>query len=113
MRSPFSTVNAAWVRRSRPSRSTGVRNDTASGPAMPTSDAVEASHPRHDRPVVETEGELHSHLDGAPDALDDPDDVRRLAAGRHEVDQAGSPGGGLELGLEHERVAAIRAASGT
>ncbi len=69
--------------------------------------AVDSSHPRHDRSVVETESELHPHLDRSPSSLDDPNDVGRLSARRHEVDQASGAGRGLEVGLEHERVAPI------
>ena len=60
--------------------------------------------PRHDRPVVRAQRELHPHRNPAPQALDDPHQTRRaLTSPRHEVDHADGAVRGLELGLEHER----------
>ena len=59
--------------------------------------------PRHDRAVVEADRQVHIDRDASFDALDDSDDVRRLAARRHEVDQANRPVGRVELGLEDHR----------
>ena len=83
-----------------------MRSETASGPATRDERAVDAAHPRDDRAVVEAQHELASASATVPaDALDDAHDVGRLVARRHEVDHADRAVGGLQLGLEDERVA--------
>ena len=64
---------------------------------------VDAPNPRDRRAVVEADDELRAHVHLAPQAFDDAHDVRRLAAGRHEVDQADRAGIGLPVRLEDER----------
>ena len=68
---------------------------------------VDAAHPRHDLAEVEADHELRAHRHDPLDALDDPDDVRGLAARRHEVDRADAPSARLVGRLEHERVAPV------
>ena len=68
---------------------------------------VDAAHPRHDLAVVEADHELRAHRHDPLDALDDPHDVRGLAARRHEVDRADDALGGLVGRLEHERVVPV------
>ena len=46
------------------------------------------AHPRDDAPVVESDGQLRAEVDASLDALDDAHDVGRLAARRHEVEDA-------------------------
>src|SRR5688500_3782647 len=66
-------------------------------------------NPGHDRPVIETDGELHSHFDLALLPLDESDEVRRLMAERHEIDHGERAGLCLELGFEHECAVAVPA----
>ena len=72
---------------------------------------VDAPHPGHDLPVVEADHELGAHRHGSLDALDDPDDVGRLAPRRHEVDHPDGPVRRLVERLEHERVVAVPASA--
>ena len=58
--------------------------------------------PGDDRPVVEPDDQLHPHGDPAATPHDDPHEVRRLAARRHEVDHRDRPVVGLVVGLEHQ-----------
>ena len=53
--------------------------------------------------------EAHPHRHGPVDALDDAHDVGCAPARRHEVDQPNGALDGVELGLQHERVAAVGA----
>ena len=46
------------------------------------------AYPRDDAPVVEADRQLRAEADAALDALDDPHDVRRFPARRHEVEDA-------------------------
>ena len=68
---------------------------------------VDAPHPGHDLAVVEADHELGAHRHRALDALDDADDVGRVAPRRHEVDHADGPVRRLVERLEHERVVAV------
>ena len=107
MRSPGRSVNSDTVVISSPWISSGVRRQSASGPAIATRAVVDTTHPRHDLAVVEADGELGAHRDFAVEALDDPHDVGRHAARRHEVDRAHAALVGLVDGLENQRVVAI------
>jgi hypothetical protein len=69
----------------------------------------DTANPRDDRAVVEADRDVGAHADAAPEALDDPDDVGRLAADRHEVRHPDGAVGALELRLEHQPLAAITA----
>ena len=71
-----------------PRTSTGVRKQSASGPAIGDARVVDPAHPGHDRAVVEADHELRAHRHLAVEPLDDADDVGRVAARRHEVDRA-------------------------
>ena len=51
------------------------------GPGDRDPRVVDPTHPRHDLAVVEADHELGAHRHGPLDALDDPDDVGRLARG--------------------------------
>ena len=68
---------------------------------------VDAAHPRNDRAVAEPDHELHPDRHRSLDALDDPHDVRILAAGRHEVDHADDARLAMEVELVHQRAFAI------
>ena len=66
--------------------------------------------PRHDRPVVRAERQLHPHRNPPPH----PSTIRIRCGGpstspRHEVDHADDTLRGLELGLQHERPGPIAA----
>ncbi len=71
--------------------------------------AVEPANPGHGLAVVEADDELHAHRNAAAQALDDPDDMRRLVSDRQEVRDAGGAFGGFPLGLEDQRFVAIPA----
>jgi hypothetical protein len=66
-----------------------------------------AADPRHQRAVVEADDQLHAHRDAPLPALDDAYHLGH--AWRHAVHHGGDARLRLELGLEHERVAAVRA----
>ena len=66
--------------------------------------AVVTAHPRHDRPVFETDLQIHAHFDRAPRALDQPHDSRALLPQRHAVGDANAPLRQVELALEQEGV---------
>jgi hypothetical protein len=55
---------------------------------------------------------LHPHRHAPPHALDDPNQIGLALPGRHAVHDAHDAVVGLELDLEHERLAAIAAACG-
>ena len=67
------------------------------------------AHPGHDAAEVEAQDELHAHRDAALQAARDADDVGRLVADRHRVDDLQHAPGGVEVGLEHERAVAVAA----
>jgi hypothetical protein len=71
--------------------------------------AVAPAHPRHDRPVIEPNDQLHPdrHLPRQP--LDDPHDIGIRPARRHEIDIAHCAFAGVKVGFEDQRVAAISA----
>ncbi len=69
-----------------------------------------AAHPRHDRAVVEAQGQLGGHADLALEALDDADHVGVVAARRHEVGDADGAVGGVPLGLQDQRGAPVATA---
>ena len=94
---------------SSPCASTGVRKQSASGPAIATRACVDPPHPRHDLAVVEADHELGAHRHLAVEALDDPHDVRRAATRRHEVDRAHRSLVGLVDRLQDQRVVAVPA----
>jgi hypothetical protein len=66
-----------------------------------------ASDPRERLAVIEADHELGIHRHLAVDALDDADDVRRLSARWHEIDDAHLPGVALPVRLEDERPFAV------
>ena len=72
---------------------------------------LDPPYPRHCQAVVEADDELGGHLDLAADALDDPDDVRRLPARGHEVDQPHRACFCLPLGLEDQRLRPVPTAA--
>ena len=68
------------------------------------------AHPRDDAAVVEADRQLRAEVDAALDALDDADDVGRLAARRHEVEDARDRAVlRLPARLEDERVVEVAA----
>ena len=73
---------------------------------------IDVAHPRDDVAVVESNCEVHPHRDVAADPFDDPDDVDRLVADGHEVDDLYRALGRVELGLEHERAIAVSTTRG-
>ena len=79
----------------------GVRACDCEQPVLAPAD------PGDDRAVVEPDGQAHPHRHASGDALDDADDVGRLAPRRHEVDQADRAVLGVELRLEDERVVPV------
>ena len=103
------TVKSATVVMSSPRVSIGVHSARASGPATAHSRPSSAPHPGHHRPVAEADDEVHAHGDLAADGFDHPDDLGVVLADGHAVDHPGDAVGGLELGLEDERVAAVAA----
>ncbi len=109
IRSPGASVNSETVVISSPCTSTGVRRQSASGPGDRDPGVVDAPHPGDDLPVVEADHELRAHPHLAVEALDDPDDVRRLAARRHEVDRAHAPLVRLVDRLQDQRVVPVAA----
>src|SRR5258708_19545764 len=70
---------------------------------------VVAAHPWDDRAVVEANHELRAHAYLAAHALDDPHDVGRRAARRHEVEHADGALLGLPGRLEPQRVLQVPA----
>jgi hypothetical protein len=75
----------------------------ADGPQHP----IDRPHPGHDGSIVEADGQLHVHGDLSRDTLDNADEIGIAAARGHAVDEPHGSAIGLELRLEHERVAAI------
>ena len=78
---------------------------------MATQQTVGATHPGHDRAVAEADDEVHAHGDLAADRLDHAHHLGVDLADGHAVDHLGDAVGGLELGLEHERVTPVAAAN--
>ena len=68
-----------------------------------------SAHPRHHRAVIEAHHQIHAHLHPAPDAFHHAHHPGMGLPQRHAVDQAHRPAGGLELGLEDERVVTVTA----
>ena len=68
---------------------------------------IDAPHPRNRPAVVEADHELRTHRDTAVQPFDDPHDVGRRPARRHEVDRAHRAFGGRVDGLEDECVVAV------
>ena len=68
------------------------------------------AHPRHDLPVIKPDDQLHLYLHLAAQPFHDADDVRILAARRHEIDQSHGAAFGFNFRFENKRVAAITAA---
>ncbi len=68
---------------------------------------VLAADPRLDAAVAEAQPHHGAHGDAAADAFDDADDVGDVVARGHGVEDADGALGGLPLGLEDERVAAV------
>src|SRR5215208_8530012 len=50
--------------------------------------AIHLAHPRYDRTVIESDGELHLHPDFAAYAFDGANEMRLTLPRRHEVDEA-------------------------
>ena len=65
------------------------------------------AYPRHEATVVEADHQLGMHRNVPAHAFDDADDIGRLSADRHEVDQADRTGVDFELRLQHEGRIAI------
>ena len=104
---PAESENSETVVMFSPCSSTGVRKQSASGPAIATRAwSTRRTHgtiwPKSKRI---TSSERIGTIPSTP--LDDPHDVRGLAARRHEVDRADDALGGLVGRLEHERVAPV------
>jgi hypothetical protein len=55
--------------------------------------------PGKDVTVVEHQPQIHAHRHSPANTLDDADDVRRLPARRHEIDEPHGAVAGVELGL--------------
>ncbi|MEY9737151.1 hypothetical protein ABH985_004940 [Bradyrhizobium ottawaense] len=70
---------------------------------------VDPPHPGDIETEAEADDELHPHLHRAADAADQPHDVGRLAARRHEIDQRDGAALRLETRFEDESVAEIAA----
>src|SRR5437762_395144 len=68
---------------------------------------VESRDPGHERAVIEAKDELRAHLDAAAAADDDPRDVRGVATQGHEIDERDGALGGVEVGLQNERMLTI------
>jgi hypothetical protein len=83
-----------------------VRSSTPFDPPTAASPSAGAADPRHQRAVVEADDQLHAHRDAPLTAFDDADHLGH--AWRHAVHHGGDACLRLELGLEHERVAAVR-----
>src|SRR5262249_32323350 len=78
-----------------------VRTTDRGDPAADTPD------PRNDGAVVETNDELHAHLDRAVDALDDAHDVGAPVFRWHEVHDANTAALPFELRVEDQSAVAI------
>ena len=68
---------------------------------------VDPPHPRPHPPVVEPDREVHAHLDPASHSFHEPRHLGVLLPDRHAVHEPDRAVVGVELGLEHERVAAV------
>ena len=86
-----------------------LRSTTMFGTGDGAEFAVGLGDPGNGEAVVEAEGELHADGNFAARAANDADDVRVLAARRHEVGEADLAGCGGEGGLEDEGAGAIAA----
>src|SRR5512133_3697911 len=73
---------------------------------------INLSHPRHNRSVVEPDGQSHVQPDLTAETLDDADEIRFAVAGCHEVDDADVTGIRCEAGLENQRIGAIPTRAG-
>src|SRR5437588_2808400 len=69
--------------------------------------SVHPLNPGDDRAVVEPDDQFGAHPDGSADAFDDPHDVRRRLARRHEVDHADRAARRLPVGFQNERLVSI------
>ena len=63
-------------------------------------------------PVIEPDNQFHLHRDFPAQAFDDADDVRVLAARRHEIDQAHRPIFRFQFCFQDERFATVTATNG-
>ena len=71
--------------------------------------AVGARDPRHDRSVVEADGEIHVHGHPAAEPFDHPHDVDGLPADRHAVGHAYRSVVGVKRRLQYQGVGAVLA----
>ena len=79
------------------------------GPGNRLKRPVDAPHPGHEGAIVEPDDEVHVHRHPAAHTLDHADDVGRLAAYRHAVDDTNHASGRRERRLENERVGDVSA----
>ena len=70
-------------------------------------EAVVRREPRNDLAVVEAHGQIHVHVDRSRHPFDQADHVGMGVTHGHAVGDAHRPGGGVELGLEHQGVLAV------
>lgn len=70
--------------------------------------AFRAPHPRRDAAVIESNDQFRAHADSSAHAANQPHDVGLSSPYRHAVGERDRAGIGLERGVEHERVAAVR-----
>ena len=63
--------------------------------------------PGNIRAKAEADHQLHLHLDGAPDAAHQPDDIGSIAARWHEVDQCNIAGCSLKPRLENQGIVPV------
>src|SRR5688500_13114035 len=69
--------------------------------------AVQPSHPRHDRAVIESEDKLHLHRYLASDPLHDPNQVWLAMTRRHEVNDPRCPRRCFERRFEYQGVGTV------
>src|SRR5712671_6772607 len=77
------------------------------GPGDRPDAMFDALDPGNDRSVVESDDQLHAHGHRPASALDDPYDIRCLAARRHEVDDGDGSAVDFEVSFEDKSVAAV------
>src|SRR5436309_10258694 len=66
-------------------------------------------HPGNDLSIIEADDQLHLHRNFASQSFNDANDVRILAARRHEIDQAHGAALCFDFRLEDKRVTTVTA----
>ena len=94
-------IDAAHVRRGAQQESVGAGDSLDA--------ARDAPHPRHDRPVVEADDQVHPHRHTAAHADDHAHEIGCAAARGHAVDEPHHTPLDLVLGLEDERPGPVAA----